>query len=112
IGEKVTVLQATEASVTELDAGKLAGQPLIEAAIRSTVGRTFMSFGRYGEAERNFQRSLDLRRKFLPADHATIAKTLVDLAEAIERQRRRTEAEKLYREALAICRRTLPAGHP
>ena len=38
LGDKVTVLQAMEAAVEELDKGSLEDQPLVEAGVRDTIG--------------------------------------------------------------------------
>jgi eukaryotic-like serine/threonine-protein kinase len=115
--EKVTVVQAIEAAVKRLDADgggerSLKDQPLVEAAVRNTIGMTLQSLGRYDEAEPNLRRSLAIRRADLPAGHPDIAASLNNLANLLYLQNKFVEAEPLFREALAIWRTALPAGHP
>ncbi|MDX2148955.1 MAG: tetratricopeptide repeat protein [Planctomycetota bacterium] len=113
----VTVVQAIEASVRKLDAdaardGALKDQPLVEAAVRNTIGVTLENLGRYDKAEPNLRRSLSIRRAELPVEHPDIAASLNNLANVLYRQNKVAEAEPLFREALAIWRTALPAGHP
>lgn len=117
LNDRVTVVQAIEAAVRKLDAegggeGSLKDQPLVEAAVRNTIGMTLQALGRYDEAEPNLRRSLAIRRENLPAAHPDIAASLNDLAQLLLLQNKLTEADPLQRESLAIDRATLPAGHP
>jgi len=115
--DSVTVVQTIVAAVKKLDAdggneGSLKDQPLVEAAVRNTIGMTLQALGRYDEAEPNLKRSLAIRRKVLPAGHPDIAASLNDLAQLLLLQNKLSEADPLQRESLAIDRATLPAGHP
>src|SRR5262245_40081346 len=49
LGERVTVLDATRAALKRLDDGELKDQPLIEAAVRDTIGDTFRALSRSEE---------------------------------------------------------------
>jgi hypothetical protein len=42
--------------------GKFDRQPEVEAAIRDTMGQTYMDLGLYPEARTQFERALDLHR--------------------------------------------------
>ncbi len=112
LGDKVTVLQAMQGAVKELDKGSLKDQPLVEAGVRDTIGTTLRGLARYDEAEPNLRKSLEIRRAALPAGHPDIAKSLNNLALLLLAQNKLAEAEPLFREALAIDRAALPAGHP
>lgn len=111
MGNKVTVLQAIEAAVKELDAGKLKDQPLTEAAVRQTIGNTLRNLGEYDAARANLDASLQLRQRNLPAGHRDIAAALNNLGLLLRAQGKLAEAEPLYRKALQIWRASLPAGH-
>jgi serine/threonine protein kinase/tetratricopeptide (TPR) repeat protein len=111
-GDKVTVLQAVTAAVRQLDAGKLADQPLVEAAVRDTIGNTLRALGRYDEAEVNLKRALELRRQALPNLHALVAASLNNLARLKKAQGKLTEAEPLFRESLDINKQILPPTDP
>lgn len=115
--DTVTVVQAIEAAVRKLDAdaggeGALKDQPLVEASVRDTIGRTLQGLGRYADAEPNLRKSLAIRRAALPAGHPSIAASMGKLALLLAEQNNLADAESLQREALAIDRATLPAGHP
>jgi tetratricopeptide (TPR) repeat protein len=110
LGDRVTVVQAMEAAVKELDSGALKDQPMVEAGVRETIGRTLNMLSRFRDAEPNLRQSLALRRAFLPAGHPDIAVGLHRLALALKDQYRLAEAESLAREALEIRRAALPSG--
>jgi serine/threonine protein kinase/tetratricopeptide (TPR) repeat protein len=112
LGDKVTVLQAMQAAVKELDKGSLKDQPLVEAGVRDTIGDTLHGLARYDDAEPNVRKSLAIRRAVLPPGHPDIATSLNNLAALLYDQNKLGEAEPLFREALAIRRAALPAGHP
>ena len=46
-------------------AGKFKEQPLVEASIRQTIGKTYEDLGLYPEAQQQLERALDLRRRVL-----------------------------------------------
>jgi tetratricopeptide (TPR) repeat protein len=103
---------------TALDraAGRLAGkfdrQPEVEAAIRDTIGRTYLDLGLYPEARKQFERALELHSRTLgPADPKTL-KTSSRLGRALYVQGRHAEAEALFSQAFKIQRRVLGPEHP
>jgi len=110
LGDKVTVLQAIQAAVRELDAGTMNGQPLVDASLRQTIGNTLRRLSRYEEAEVNLRKALQLRRQVLPADDLGVAETLNDLGVLLRSKRKFTEAEQVHRDALKIRREKLAAG--
>jgi len=110
--DSVTVVQAMQAAVEALDAGSLEDQPLVEARVRDTIGRTFLGLGRFAEAEPNLRRALAIRSDVLPARHLEIASSQNNLAVLLESQNKLPEAETLHRAALEIARASLPPGHP
>jgi len=112
LGDKVTVMQAMQAAVKEIDQGELKDQPLVEANLRQNIGATFFSLARYEEAESLFREALEIYRKALPVGHPNIANSLNSLALLLQAQNKLAEAEPLLREALEIRRKALPAGHP
>jgi len=60
--------------------GKFAGQPLVEASIRRTIGRTYRDLGLYAEARRQFDRALELRRRVLGDDNLETLDVVDDLS--------------------------------
>jgi serine/threonine protein kinase len=112
LGEKVTVVQAMEAALRQLDAGALKEQPLVEAGVRSAIGITLTGLARYDDAEPNLRKALAICREARPAGHPDIATALSNLARPLQAQNKLAEAEQLVREALALRRAALPAGDP
>lgn len=93
-------------TAVDLAAGRIerefAGDPLLEAAVRNVIGRTYRELGALGPAEANLQRALDLRTGLLPAGDPGIAESLHELAVLRQMQERFGDAEALCRRALAI----------
>ncbi len=108
--DRLTVVQAIEAAVKELDKGSLKDQPLVEAEVRRTIGWTLYGLARYDEAERNLRASLAILRASLPAAHPDLAVCLGDLAALLYTQNNIAEAESMLRESLQIRRAVCPAG--
>jgi serine/threonine protein kinase/Tfp pilus assembly protein PilF len=106
--DKLTVVQALEAAVKELDNGSLKDQPFVEARVRGTIGSTQWALTRFDDAEINLRKSLALRRAARPAGHPDIAKGLNNLALLLRDENKFAEAEQLWREALEIDRAASP----
>ncbi len=84
---------------------ELAGQPEVEAAVRSTIGGTYVGLGLYDLALPEVRRALDLRRRALGPDHDEIAASLGDLAGLLSARGDLEGAEAPAREALAMRQR-------
>ena len=59
-GKAVTVLYVLEQAEAELNAGKLDGQPEVEAQVRRTLGEAYIEMADYVPAARHLERSLAL----------------------------------------------------
>jgi len=87
--------------------GKFDHQPEVEAAIRDTIGSTYLALGLFPEARRQLERALELQRQVLGDDDRTTLRTINYLANVAYRQGRYADAEKSYRQLLEIRTRTL-----
>jgi len=105
-GRTITVIQALGAAVAKLEAGQLAAEPLVEAAVHQTIGATYRDLGDYAAAETNLRAALSARRKLLDADDPELAESVDGLAQLLFMRGKAGEAEPLFREALAIRRRS------
>jgi serine/threonine protein kinase/Tfp pilus assembly protein PilF len=103
LGDKVTVVDVMRSAVKELDAGKLKDQPLVEAAVRDTIGVTLHALGQLDAAEANHRRALELRRAN-GADPRQLATTLNNLGALYYSQGRIGDAERTLQDALGIAR--------
>ena len=92
--------------------GKFDKQPEVGAAIRSTIGQTYMDLGLYPEARTQLQQALDLQRRSLGTDNSATLKSMTRLARIAYLQAKDAEAEALLSQALATERRILGPEHP
>jgi eukaryotic-like serine/threonine-protein kinase len=87
--------------------GKFNNQPAVEAAIRDTIGRTYLDMGLYPEAQRQLERALALERRTLgPEDPGTI-ETMIHLGDVADRVSNLSEAEAIFKQTLATANRVL-----
>jgi len=92
--------------------GKFAKQPQVEAAIRNTVGQTYVDLGLYPEATKQLERALDLQRRVLGSEHPDTLKSMTKLADVFDMEGKSAQAESLHSQILEIRRRVLGPEHP
>jgi non-specific serine/threonine protein kinase/serine/threonine-protein kinase len=92
--------------------GKFQTQPLVEASIRLTIGKTYEDLGLYPEAERHVGRALDLRRRVLGDEDATLLTTMSDMARVYIKEAKYDQADGLLTKSLETARRLLGEQHP
>jgi tetratricopeptide (TPR) repeat protein len=93
-------------------AQKFDKQPLVEASIRQTIGRAYLDLGIYPEAQKQMERTLDLRRRLLGEDHPDTLSTMYGLAFVYRAEGKYAQAEPLASKVLEIRRRLLGEEHP
>jgi eukaryotic-like serine/threonine-protein kinase len=93
-------------------AGKFDQQPEVEAAVRDTIGRTYMDLGLYPEARAQLERAVELYRRSLGADHPITLITMSHLGGVAYRQGKYPEAESILNQTLEAQRRVLGPDHP
>ncbi len=91
---------------------KFADRPLVEAAVRLALGRTYVSLGDYSAAERQVQRAAEIRRKELGPPHPATLEALAALAFLRFKQGNPAQAETLLHQVLEAQRRVLGEGDP
>jgi serine/threonine protein kinase/tetratricopeptide (TPR) repeat protein len=91
---------------------RFATQPLVEAAIRLTIGTTYYELGLYAEAERQLERAVELRRQRLGEEDLETLKATATLTEIYGMQGKFAQAESLTTKALEVQRRVLGEEHP
>jgi len=92
--------------------GKFAGQPEVEAAIRDTMGQTYMDLGLYPEARSQFERALALQKRALGLQNPRTLKTMSRLGWIADLQGNYPEADGVLSQALAMQHRVLGSQHP
>jgi tetratricopeptide (TPR) repeat protein/tRNA A-37 threonylcarbamoyl transferase component Bud32 len=91
--------------------GKFAKQPEVEAAIRDTIGQTYIDLGLYREARDQFERARDLYRQVQGAESPKTLRSQSRLGRSASLQGKNDEAEALLNEALQAQRRLLGPEH-
>ena len=91
--------------------GKFDRQPEVEAAIRDTMGQTYMDLGLYPEARKQFERALELERRVMGAENPKTLTTISHLGGTAYLQGKYPEAEAILSQTLAIQRRVLGPEH-
>ncbi|MBV9225662.1 MAG: serine/threonine protein kinase [Acidobacteriaceae bacterium] len=103
-----TVLDRAAARIS----GKFGKQPLVEASIRQTMGNAYGDLGLYSDAQRQIERTLQLRRAVLGGGHRDTLRTMHTLAELYQAQGKYPDAEALYGKVLEAQRQILGEEHP
>jgi non-specific serine/threonine protein kinase/serine/threonine-protein kinase len=92
--------------------GKFRQQPEVEAAIRDTIGQTYVDLGLYPEARTQFERALELHRRVSGVKNPKTLKAISRVAYTAHLQGKNPEAETLFSKALELQRRVLGSEHP
>ena len=114
-GKDVPMREVLDAAADNIDAasrpdGRFGDTPLVEAAIRRTLGETYRLLGHYDAAEPQLVRALEIRES-LPGDDPDLALALFDLGSLYEEQGHYDRAGALLARALAISTRIHGEAH-
>ncbi len=109
-GHEVTVKEMLDKAAAKIDTAFLA-QPVVEAALRLTIGNTYRALGKYPGAEPHLRKALSILRRELGNEHPEVASALTNLGALLEARGDYGSAEPLFREALAIRRTLLGDQH-
>jgi non-specific serine/threonine protein kinase/serine/threonine-protein kinase len=102
-----TALDRAAARIT----ARFDGQPVVEAAIRQTIGDTYEDLGLDQEAQRQIERALDIRRRVLGENHRDTLASMSRLAQLYMYQGDYDRAEPLLIRVMEIQRRLLGDKH-
>jgi eukaryotic-like serine/threonine-protein kinase len=100
-GREVTVREVLDRAAVDLTGGSLATQPLVETALRRTLGNTYRSLGELETAEQQLRRGLALADSLHAPDDPVRLGLVLDLASTISARGEIDGAEMLARGALA-----------
>jgi tetratricopeptide (TPR) repeat protein len=92
--------------------GKFGGQPLVEAAIRQTIGETYSVIGLLPAADAQVERALAIRRRYLPPGNPDMVASLVRLGEIRRSRGLGDHGAALLQEAVETGAKTLGEGNP
>ncbi len=107
-GRKVSVASLLDQASERLDEGAFAGSPLVEAKVRSIIGRVLRDqHTDLDAAERELRRACELWKRQRPSTEPPAPGTvypLLDLAAVADDRGDAEEAERIHREALELAR--------
>jgi non-specific serine/threonine protein kinase/serine/threonine-protein kinase len=92
-------------------AGRFDRQPLVEAAIRRTIGETYHELGESTAAQQHLERALSLYRRELGDEHADTLAAMCSLGDAYQAHGAYDRAKPLLDQALETRRRIHGEGH-
>jgi len=92
--------------------GKFDKQPEVEAAIRKTIGSTYMDLGLYAEGRKQLERVLELEKRVYGIENQRTIETMLRLADTEEAQGKFPEAEALAKQTLELSRRVMGPENP
>ncbi len=111
-GGTATLKTLLEAAERKIGSGVFAGQPEIEATVRHTIGRAYMTLDLFDGASPHLEAALAIRRRILGDEHLETLKARVSWAWLFGYQRKYRQAESHAREVFLIGSRTLGPEHP
>jgi len=101
VNGELTIRQAVQEAAARLD-GQFTNQPLVEASIRYTVGRSLMMMGDWQQAPRHLERAYELQQKLLPEDHPDRLNTMFQLGRAWRREGQYAKARDILIKAIEL----------
>ncbi len=111
LGREVTLRQAIEGSLPQI-AGAFSDQPLIEARLRLTLGRSFLLLGVPEIAHQQYEASREIYARFRGLDHPDTLWSMANLAASLYDLGRHAEAFERRKEILALRKARLGPRHP
>ena len=110
-GRNITVREILDAASQKIK-NRFENEPLIEAAVRQTIGKTYMQLGEYAEAERHLERVGQLHRVHLHEDNPVALRSMAVLGWVYICQGSYDKAETLLLKTVDIMKRELGIEHP
>jgi tetratricopeptide (TPR) repeat protein len=98
-------------AVTAIDM-QFQDQPLVDAALRQTLGERYHDLGLYDAAKPLLERALQTRRLVLGEEHPDTLQSMSHLGALLNNLGKRSEAMACYRDVLNISLRVLGEDHP
>jgi eukaryotic-like serine/threonine-protein kinase len=112
VDPNLTVRAALDRAASGIEEGKFAGQPLVEASIRDTIGQAYINLGLFPDAQRQWERAFALRRRTSGDRDPKTLWEMRNLADLELSQGRWAEAGPLLNQLLEIDRDTLGPRNP
>ncbi len=105
-GNQITAREILDRGADRI-ATELKNQPAVQARLMDTIGYVYQSLGLYSRAGPLLENALASRRATLGGGHAEVADSMHHVGELLYARGDLAGAERLFRDALAIQRKTL-----
>ena len=109
--DRLTVREVLDRAAERVEA-KFRTRPLIEAALRSTIGATYTSLGVYDKGQLHSAAALEIYQREKGPGAVETANAMAELGSVLWRKGESSRAEPLLRQATDRLRRALSAGAP
>lgn len=106
-GEETTIVEALDRARTSLSE-RFQDAPELEAAIRQTLGTTYMHIARYDDAEQLLRSALEASNRSSAEGDRLTASITNELGRLLHIRGRLEDADEMFRRSLAICERIKP----
>jgi len=110
-GKELTARELVETAANKIE-GAFPARPSVEAALRTTIGRSFQGLGRYEEADAQLSAALALNRAAFGEDDGRTLESRNHVTWVLYDRERYAEAVVEGRAALDACRRVLGDSDP
>jgi serine/threonine protein kinase/Flp pilus assembly protein TadD len=110
LGRKLTVLDVLANGESKVDTA-FPDQPLVEAAIRHTLGIIYLQLGEYGRAQPHLDRAVKLRTRHLGSNNPDTLHSMTGLGVVLARRGRPRESEDLTRTTIRLQTTALGEEH-
>jgi serine/threonine protein kinase len=111
LGRKVTVEEVLSNAEKKIDSA-FTDQPRVEAAIRHTMGATYLKLGQYEPAQRHLLRARDLFTRWYGPEAPETLRSMSELADVLGKSGHLEESLLRYEEVLQLQQRVLGEDHP
>ena len=111
LGNKITAREILDKASGDIRTGLL-NDPELQAQMMDVMGTVYYNLGLYPRAELLLRQALVIRRQTLGSEHPKTVESMNRLADTLNGEGRRTDAQKLYETAFEIRRRGLGPNDP
>jgi serine/threonine protein kinase len=111
VADQVTLLEVLDRAAEKVGA-RFGDRPLVEAALRTTIGETYVSLGAWEKSRQQYVAALTIYERESGPGAAETAHTMIGLGGVLDEWGRYDEAEPLLHQGLDRLSRALGEDHP